>query len=179
MYKVDLKGFSDAHYRELGGTLQPVLDTIRGLKQRGIWVEIVTLVIPGFNDSEEELTKIAEFLASVDGNIPWHITAYHEDYKMHNEATRPQHLLRAYEIGKRAGLRYIYPGNIPGAFGDLESTHCPTCNAVVIGRYGFRVTSYKLEDGKCASCGTEIPGVWGDGSASIGRDGIPRPVWLA
>jgi len=178
MYKVDLKGFSDAHYRDLGGTLQPVLDTIRGLKQRGIWVEIVTLVIPGFNDSDEELTKIAEFLASVDVNIPWHITAYHEDYKMHNAATRPQHLRRAYEIGKRAGLRYIYPGNIPGAFGDLESTHCPKCNTVVIGRTGFRVTSYKLVDGKCPSCATEIPGVW-DGTASVGRDGVPRPVWLA
>jgi pyruvate formate lyase activating enzyme len=176
MYKVDLKGFSDAHYRDLGGTLQPVLDTIRGLKQRGIWVEIVTLVIPGFNDSDEELTKIAEFLASVDVDIPWHITAYHEDYKMHNAPTRPHHLLRAYDIGKRAGLRYIYPGNIPGAFGDREGTHCPNCDALVIGRNGFRVTSYKLVDGKCPACSTAIPGVWGDGTAAIGRDGIPRRV---
>jgi pyruvate formate lyase activating enzyme len=170
MYKVDLKGFHDRHYRDLGGTLQPVL-----LKQRGIWVEIVTLVIPGFNDSDEELTGIAEFLASVDPDIPWHITAYHEDYKMTNPHTTAAHLLRAYEIGKRAGLRYIYPGNIPGAFGDKEGTHCPTCNAVVIGRSGFRVASYRLVDGKCPECATPIPGVWGD--AHVGRNGVPRPVW--
>ena len=178
MYKVDLKGFDDRHYRDLGGVLKPVLETIQGLKQRGIWVEIVTLVIPGFNHSDEELTKIAEFLVSVDPNIPWHITAYHEDYKMHNPATTSRHLLRAYEIGKRAGLRYIYPGNIPGAFGDKEGTHCPKCNALVIGRTGFRVTSYRLIDGACPECATPIPGVW-DGTASVGRDGIPRPVWLS
>src|SRR5436853_241414 len=124
LYKVDLKGFSDAHYRDLGGTLQPVLDTINGLKQRGIWVEIVTLIVPGFNDSDDELTKIAEFLAGVDRDIPWHITAFHQDYKMtENANTTARQLLRAYEIGRRAGLRFIYPGNIPGAVGDLESTH--------------------------------------------------------
>jgi pyruvate formate lyase activating enzyme len=178
MYKVDLKGFHDRHYRDLGGVLQPVLDTIKGLKQRGIWVEIVTLVVPGFNDSDEELTGIAEFLASVDRDIPWHITAYHEDYKMNNPATTTSHLLRAYEIGKRAGLRYIYPGNIPGAFGDKEGTHCPNCDALVIGRRGFRVTSYDLVDGNCAQCGTAIPGVW-DGEAAVGRSGVPRPVWLS
>jgi pyruvate formate lyase activating enzyme len=160
MYKVDLKGFRDRHYRDLGGTLQPVLDTIRGLKQRGIWVEIVTLVIPGFNDSDEELTDIAEFLASVDADIPWHITAYHEDYKMTNPSTQVSHLLRAYEIGKRAGLRYVYPGNIPGAFGDKEGTHCPNCSALLIGRTGFRVTKNVLTDGKCPHCATAIAGVW-------------------
>ena len=178
MYKVDLKGFHDRHYRDLGGTLQPVLDTIKGLKQRGIWVEVVTLVIPGFNDSDEELTGIAEFLASVDRDIPWHITAYHEDYKMNNPSTTAAHLMRAYEIGKRAGLRYIYPGNIPGAFGDKEGTRCPTCDTLVIGRTGFRVTSYKLVDGKCPSCATPIPGVW-EGGAAVGRAGIPRPVRVA
>ncbi|MGZ5475543.1 MAG: AmmeMemoRadiSam system radical SAM enzyme [Thermoanaerobaculia bacterium] len=180
LYKIDLKGFSDAHYRDLGGTLQPVLDTIRSLKQRKIWLEIVTLVIPGFNDSDDELTKIAEFLASVDPDIPWHITAFHQDYKMtENANTTPGHLLRAYEIGKRAGLRYIYPGNIPGGFGDKEGTHCPKCNTVVIGRTGFRVTSFRLKGGKCPQCATPIPGVWGDGTAAVGRSGIPRPVAVA
>jgi pyruvate formate lyase activating enzyme len=178
LYKVDLKGFSDAHYRDLGGTLQPVLDTIKGLKRRGIWVEIVTLIVPGFNDSDDELTKCAEFLASVDVDIPWHITAFHQDYKMTANANTSAHqLLRAYEIGRRAGLRYIYPGNIPGAVGDLESTHCPSCDAIVIGRTGFRVTSYRLNDGRCPDCGTAIPGVW-DGSAGVGRNGVPRPVRL-
>jgi pyruvate formate lyase activating enzyme len=180
LYKVDLKGFSDRHYRDLGGTLQPVLDTIRGLKRRKIWLEIVTLIVPGFNDSDEELTGLAEFVAGVDPDIPWHITAFHQDYKMtENENTSARHLLRAYEIGKRAGLRYIYPGNIPGAFGDLEGTHCPKCDKVVVGRCGFRVTSYDLRDGKCKHCGAEVPGVWGDGTAAIERSGIPRPVWLA
>jgi pyruvate formate lyase activating enzyme len=176
LYKVDLKGFSQKHYRELGGTLQPVLDTIRGLKERKIWLEIVTLVIPGFNDSDEELTEMAEFLAGVDPDIPWHITAFHQDYKMTDNAnTTAAHLLRAYEIGKRAGLRYIYPGNLPGRVGDREGTHCPKCDAVVIGRSGFTVTSFSLRDGKCPRCRTEIPGVWGN-EAAVGRDGIPRPV---
>ena len=179
LYKVDLKGFSDAHYRDLGGTLQPVIDTIRGLKQRKIWLEVVTLVIPGFNDSDEELRKIAEFLAGVDVDIPWHITAYHQDYKMDNASTTAKHLLRAFEIGKRAGLRYIYPGNIPAGFGDKESTHCPKCNTIVIGRTAFRVTSFNLKDGKCPKCATPIPGVWGDGTAAVGRNGIPRPVRVA
>lgn len=175
LYKVDLKGFHDRHYRDLGGTLQPVLETIKGLKQRGIWVEIVTLVIPGFNDSDEELTGIADFLVSVDPDIPWHITAYHEDYKMNNPSTQVSHLQRAYEIGKRAGLRYVYPGNIPGAFGDKEGTHCPNCNALVIGRSGFRVTSYTLVEGNCPKCATAIPGVW-DGRADVGRSGVPRAI---
>ena len=177
LYKVDLKGFDEKHYRDLGGTLQPVLETIRRLKQRGIWLEIVTLVIPGFNDSDHELTNIAEFLAGVDRDIPWHVTAFHQDYKMTaNANTDVGTLVRACEIGKRAGLRYIYPGNIPGGFGDREGTHCPSCNAVVVGRHGFRVTSFRLKDGKCPECGTPVPGVWGDGAA-VGRDGIPRPVF--
>jgi pyruvate formate lyase activating enzyme len=179
LYKVDLKGFSDRHYRDLGGTLQPVLDTIRGLKRRGIWLEVVTLVVPDFNDSDEELTKMAEFLASVDVDIPWHVTAYHQDYKMtDNPNTDAGTLLRAYEIGKRAGLRYIYPGNIPGRVGDREGTHCPKCDALLIGRTGFRVTSFRLVDGKCPECSTAIPGVW-DGGVATGGTGIPRPVWLA
>lgn len=175
MYKVDLKGFHDRHYRDLGGTLQPVLDTIRGLKQRGIWVEVVTLVVPGFNDSNEELTGIAEFLAGVDVDIPWHITAFHPDYRMDNPGTTTAHLTRAYEIGRAAGLRYVYPGNIPGAFGDREGTRCPGCDGLVIGRTGFTVTSYRLVDGRCPDCSTPIAGVW-DGGATVGRSGIPRAL---
>ncbi len=180
LYKIDLKAFTQKGYRDLGGQLDPVLDTIKGLKQRGIWLEIVTLVVPGFNDSEEELTKIAEFLAGVDRDIPWHVTAFHQDYKMtENANTDVRTLVRAYEIGKRAGLRYIYPGNIPGAFRDLEGTQCPNCNSLVIGRAGFRVTSYRLVGGKCPDCGTSVPGVWGDGTAEVGRSGVPRPVHLS
>lgn len=162
LYKVDLKGFSQEHYRDLGGRLEPVLETIKGLKDRGIWVEVLTLVIPGFNDSDEELTRIAEFLAGVSVDIPWHITAFHKDYKMtENANTDARTLLRAYEIGRRAGLHYVYPGNIPGAFGELEGTHCPKCNKLLVGRIGFRVLSNLLEkDGACPDCGTVIPGIW-------------------
>ena len=96
-----------------------------------------------------------------------------------NANTDARTLLRACEIGKRAGLRYIYPGNISGGFGDKESTHCPKCNTVVIGRSGFRVTSFRLKDGQCPQCATPIPGVWGDGTAAVGRNGIPRPVWMS
>jgi len=163
LYKVDLKGFDEKHYRLLGGHLQPVLDTIRSLHRRRIWLEIVTLVVPQFNDSDDELTRIAEFIASVSLDIPWHVTAFHEDYKMRdNGSTTAATLLRAYAIGRRAGLRYVYPGNIPGALGDLESTHCPGCGIVVVSRIGFRVLANRLdENGSCGDCGTQIPGRWG------------------
>lgn len=177
MYKVDLKGFHERHYRDLGGTLQPVLDTIRGLKRRGIWLEVVTLIVPGFNDSDEELTGIAEFLVSVDADIPWHVTAFHTDYKMDNPDTTAAHLLRAYEIGRRAGLHYVYPGNLPGSFGDREGTHCPGCSSLLVGRTGFRVSSFRIADGKCPDCGTAIAGIW-EGGAEVGRSGVPRPVPL-
>ena len=192
-----LDGFlarATGQYSRLGALLDPFVDRLTVLAGVVVcwkfellprWAlailaarEIVTLVVPGFNDSDEELTGIAEFLAGVDRDIPWHITAYHEDYKMNNPSTSASHLLRAYEIGKRAGLRYIYPGNIPGAFGDKEGTHCPSCDTLVIGRRGFRVTSYSLVDGKCPNCATVIPGVW-DGEAAVGRSGVPKPVWLA
>ncbi len=177
MVKVDLKGFHDRHYRELGGTLQPVLDTIRGLKARGIWVEVVTLVVPGFNDSDGELTGIAEFLADVDADIPWHVTAFHPDYRMDNPGTTVSHLMRAWEIGRRAGLRYVYPGNLPGSVGDLEGTHCPTCQSLLVGRIGFRVTKNRIAGGKCPDCRTAIAGVWG-GSLNTehgARSTEPRP----
>src|SRR5215467_714232 len=125
LYKVDLKSFDDRHYRQLGGRMGPILDTIRALHGLGIWIEIVTLLIPGFNDSNEELCGLAEFLASVSVDIPWHVTAFHKDYKMTDPAeTRPAELRRAAAIGKKAGLRYIYAGNLPGQVGELEHTHC-------------------------------------------------------
>src|SRR5437660_726090 len=118
LYKVDLKSFDDRHYRELGGRIGPILDTIRRLHEMSIWLEIVTLLIPGFNDSDDELQRLAEFLVGVSPYIPWHVTAFHKDYKMTDpEDTKPEDLLRAAEIGKRAGLRYIYAGNLPGRVG--------------------------------------------------------------
>jgi pyruvate formate lyase activating enzyme len=159
LYKVDLKGFDPKHYRDLGGQLEPVLETIRGLYERGVWVEVVTLVVPGFNDCDDELRKCAEFLAEISPDIPWHVTAFHDDYRMaDNGATPVETLLRAHRIGRDAGLRFVYPGNVHGAVGDLESTHCPSCEKVVIERAGFRVMRNRLRGSACPDCSTTIPG---------------------
>jgi len=162
LYKVDLKSFNDRHYRELGGRLQPILDTIRSLHAMGLWVEIVTLLIPGFNDSNEELQKLTEFVASVSVDVPWHVTAFHKDYKMTDPGdTRPEDLLRAAEIGARAGLRYVYAGNLPGFVGHLEDTRCVRCSATLIERYSYRIKAYRITaDGKCPKCGDSVPGRW-------------------
>ncbi len=162
LYKVDLKSFDDRHYRQLGGRLQPILDTIRRLHAMGLWVEIVTLLIPGFNDSDHELRRLTEFLVSVSPEIPWHVTAYHQDYKMTDPAnTRPQDLLRAIEIGKQAGLRYVYAGNLAGRVGEFEDTRCHHCAATLIKRYSYVIEDYRItSEGTCPSCGVTIPGRW-------------------
>jgi pyruvate formate lyase activating enzyme len=164
LYKVDLKSFDDKQYRKLGGRLQPILETIRALHARGLWVEIVTLLITGFNDSDDELTRLTEFLASVSPDIPWHVTAFHQDYRMMDPtATTPQQLRNAAAIGRRAGLRYVYAGNLPGRVGDLEDTRCVSCNAVLIARYGYDIRDYRVtSDGKCPTCQTPLPGRWDD-----------------
>jgi len=179
LYKVDLKGFDDKHYRELGGVLANVLETIKLLKKMDFWVEIVTLVIPGFNDSEDELKGIAEFIASVSVDIPWHITAFHPDYKMDTTPATPvSTLLRAYEIGKAAGLRYCYPGNLHGRVGTRENTYCVGCGELLIRRTGFYVEENRMgAGGTCQKCGARTPGVW-EAAAPKESDGtgIPRRV---
>jgi pyruvate formate lyase activating enzyme len=161
LYKVDLKGFNDANYRKLGGKLQTVLDTIRLLAAQGFWVEVVTLVVPKWNDSDEELRDIARYLASVSRDIPWHVTAFHPDYKMADRGWTPvQALTRATEIGRSEGLRYVYAGNVAGRTGSLESTYCPSCAALLVDRVGFRVLANHLDAGACPRCRTPIPGVW-------------------
>ncbi len=165
LYKVDLKSFDDRHYRQLGGRLQPILDTIRRLYEMDFWLEIVTLLIPGFNDSDDELKRLSEFLVSVSPYIPWHVTAFHKDYKMTDpENTTAKDLIRAAEIGKKAGLRYVYAGNLPGEVRDLENTRCYKCQELLIERYGYLILSYNLTpNGCCPSCGTTIPGRWDAG----------------
>jgi pyruvate formate lyase activating enzyme len=162
LYKVDLKSFDDKQYRKLGGRLQPILDTIAELHRRGIWVEIVTLLIAGFNDSDEELTRLTEFIASVSVDIPWHVTAFHQDYRMQDPMdTSPAMLCRAAELGRRAGLRYVYAGNLPGRVNDLEDTRCTGCSHVLIQRFGYHVREYRVTaDGHCPSCQTALPGRW-------------------
>jgi pyruvate formate lyase activating enzyme len=161
-YKVDLKGFNEQHYRtELGGQLSTVLETIRRLHTMGFWVEIVTLIVPGFNDTHEELCRIAEFLVSISPDIPWHVTAFHQDYKMTEpDNTPPETLMQACEIGQRAGLRYVYAGNLPGRVGSWEHTSCPTCRALLIERRGYTILQNILDHGRCPSCQTMIPGCW-------------------
>lgn len=161
LYKVDLKGFEDRRYRQLGGRLDVVLNAIRLLKEKGFWVEIVTLVIPGFNDSDSELRSIANFIVSVSPEIPWHVTAFHQDYKMVNpDNTSTKSLMKAAGIGKEAGLYFVYAGNLPGTVGDLENTYCYRCHALLIQRDGFRVMQNNLSGGMCPKCRTKIPGVW-------------------
>jgi pyruvate formate lyase activating enzyme len=162
LYKVDLKSFDDRHYHELGGRIGPILDSIRRIHQMGLWLEIVTLLIPGFNDSPDELRRLTEFLAGISPNIPWHVTAFHGDYKMTNPRdTRPEDLLRAVEIGRQSGLRYIYAGNLPGMVGPWEHTRCPQCSEILIERHGYLIRNYRLTpDGHCPQCATAIPGRW-------------------
>jgi pyruvate formate lyase activating enzyme len=162
LYKVDLKSFDDRHYHQLGGRLQPILDTIRRLHENGFWLELVTLLIPGFNDSEEELKRLTAFVASVSVDIPWHVTAFHADYKMlEPQNTTSLMLRRAASIAHAAGLRYVYAGNLPGEVGDLEDTHCPKCHETLVSRRGYIVREMRVTTtGQCPTCGESIPGRW-------------------
>ena len=165
LYKVDLKSFDDRHYRQLGGRLEPILATIQALHAMGVWVEIVTLLIPGFNDAADELERLTTFIAGVSPHIPWHVTAFHKDYRMSDpENTTPEMLVRAAATGAKNGLRYVYAGNLPGRVGDLENTRCHACRALLVGRYGYHISEYRLTpSGHCPDCGTAIPGRWGTG----------------
>jgi pyruvate formate lyase activating enzyme len=156
---VDLKAFSESTYKHvIGGRLEPVLDSIRLMKESGIWVEVTTLVVPGMNDSEEELGKIAEFIASVGTEIPWHVSRFHPDYRLRDrQATPLETLEKAQKSGREAGLRYVYCGNVPGEEG--ENTHCYECGTLVVKRWGFEVMENRLADGACPECGTPIDGV--------------------
>ena len=162
LYKVDLKSFDDRHYHELGGRIGPILDSIRRIHQMGLWLEIVTLLIPGFNDDNDELRRLTEFIASVSPDIPWHVTAFHADYKMNDQRdTTADDLLRAAAIGSEAGLRYIYAGNLPGLVKGAEDTHCSQCGETLIRRYGYLIEDYRLTpEGRCPKCSYAIPGRW-------------------
>lgn len=156
---IDLKGGED-FYREIcGARLQPVLDTIQLMHQLGVWVEVTTLVIPGLNDSEKDLTAIAEFLVSIDPSIPWHVSGFYPTYKlMDHPATGLETLRKAVAIGRRAGLRYVYAGNVPGEGG--ENTCCPVCGELLIQRAGYCIRESRIAEGHCPKCATLIEGIW-------------------
>ncbi|MFH1879027.1 MAG: AmmeMemoRadiSam system radical SAM enzyme [Candidatus Omnitrophota bacterium] len=157
---VDLKFYKDESYRKIcGGRLQPVLDSIRNLKKNGIWVEITTLIIPGENDSDEDLRGIARFIADTGKEIPWHISKYHPDYKYtHHISTPAETLNRAYETGRSEGLKHVYMGNVYAR----NETLCPGCGKVLIDRadHTARIYPNRFEKGKCLNCNTHIDGVW-------------------
>ncbi len=158
---VDLKTMDDqVLFRLSGAHVQPVLDSIRTMKEFGIWVEVTTLVVPGLNDSDEQLRAVARFLVDLDPGIPWHVSRFHPDYKMvDRQPTPPETLARACEIGRDEGLEHVYSGNLWGD--DNESTYCPKCGTLLIRRYGFSVLENNLLEGRCPACGRAIAGVWG------------------
>ena len=161
LYKVDLKSFRQKNYQQLGGRLDVVLKTIELLHTLGIWVEIVTLVVPGFNDSDDELTDIAQFIASVSPDIPWHVTAFHQDYRMtDNDATPVRSLLKSAEIGTNAGLHFVYAGNLPGKVGRWENTYCPSCNELLVERSGYSILRNSIAGNSCPKCRSNVPGIW-------------------
>jgi len=163
-YKIDLKCMTEEKYLSLGGNLHAVQDTIKLAYDLGIWVEVVTLVIPDFNDSNEELWNASRFLSSISADIPWHVTAFYPTYKhLDSERTPADTIQRAAEIGQEAGLRYVYAGNLPGRVGSLENTYCPRCQAVLIERTGYSIRSNHITPkGTCPQCGEKIAGVWAE-----------------
>lgn len=156
---VDLKSFSDEFYKKhCGARLNPVLESLRKMKEKGIWVEITTLLIPGLNDSDRELKEIAGFIAGLDIETPWHISRFHPQYKLTDVPVTPvASLHRAVQIGKEAGLKYVYSGNVPGDAG--ENTYCFNCGNLLIERYGFRIVSMNLKGNQCSKCNTPLQGI--------------------
>jgi pyruvate formate lyase activating enzyme len=158
---VDLKAFRDETYhRVMKARLAPVLRCLKELVKCKVWLEITTLIVPGMNDSEDELKELAGFIANeLSSDVPWHVSRFHGDYQMAGTPATPVETLhRAVQIGKEAGLRYVYSGNIPGD--DNESTRCPQCGELLIQRVGFSVRASNLQDGACPKCRTAIAGVW-------------------
>jgi len=157
---IDLKGFSERFYNEVvHAMLKEVLDSIVEYKRQGIWIELTTLVIPGWNDSDEDLRGIAGFIAEKVGNeTPWHVSAFHPTYKLTDRTSTPLDTLRrARRIGLEAGLRYVYEGNVPGEGG--ENTYCPSCGETLIERHGFYLEHNSIEMGKCPACAAVIDGI--------------------
>jgi pyruvate formate lyase activating enzyme len=156
---IDLKG-DDNFYKELCKTkLVPVKETIRLMKELGVWVEVTTLIIPDYNDSEGQLRDIAEFIKSVDPSIPWHVSQFYPTYKLTAKPRTPlETLKKAREIGVKTGLKYVYEGNVPGKGG--ENSYCPHCHEILIKRFGFSILENRMKDGKCSKCGHQIEGVW-------------------
>lgn len=158
---VDLKGFNEKHYQKIcGAKLEPVLDSLKYIKKLGIWLEVTTLVIPGYNDSDEDFNGIADFIKNELGEeTPWHVTAFYPTYKLLDTPRTPAKILRrARDIGLKKGLRYVYEGNIPGEGG--ENSFCYNCNTVLIKRLGYQIIKNSIINSACPECGVKIDGVY-------------------
>jgi pyruvate formate lyase activating enzyme len=173
-YKIDLKTMNDRHYRQLGGVLDHVLEAIGLVHERGIWLEVLTLIVPGFSDDPAELRAAARYVAGVDRNIPWHVTAFHQDYRFWGMGnTTAEVLVRACEIGAEEGLNFVYAGNLPGSVGRWEHTWCPACRGLLVERLGYWILGNRVAaGGQCPDCGTPIPGIFVNprGSSAPSRD---------
>ena len=157
---VDLKSFRDEFYQNhCGAKLTPVLENLKKMKEKGIWVEITTLLIPTLNDDEREIKDIAQFIATLGRETPWHVSRFHPQFKKRDLPPTPiKSLHKAVETGKNAGLKYVYSGNVPGDLG--ENTYCAHCGNLLLERYGFRITGTNLIGNKCAGCGTALEGIF-------------------
>lgn len=157
---IDLKAFDQAFYQNVcKGRLEPVLDSLRQLKEQDVWLEVTTLIIPGLNDDPAQLRQLASFIANeLSTDTPWHISAYHPAYQRNNQPTGQKELLLAFEEGQKAGLKHVYMGNLPALRG--EDTLCPACKGHMVARNGFRVINNKLDGNKCSACGNTVAGIW-------------------
>jgi pyruvate formate lyase activating enzyme len=156
---IDLKGSNDFYNKICGAKADPVKETIRLMKELGVWVEVTTLIIPDYNDSEDDLRDITQFIRSVDPSIPWHVTQFYPTYKLTDKPRTPlKTLQKAREIGFETGLKYVYEGNIPGQ--GRENTYCPQCKELLIKRLGYSILENRMKDGQCSKCGAKIEGVW-------------------
>jgi pyruvate formate lyase activating enzyme len=160
---IDLKAFNRRFYLQLckAPGFEPVMESIALARERGIWVEVTTLFIPDWNDAEGEMKEMAAYLAGVDPQMPWHVTAFHPDYKLLDKApTPPETLIKARRLGIEAGLRHVYCGNVPLGYSDYETTFCPSCGEAIVRRRGYGITMMGLRKGKCMKCGKGVKGVW-------------------
>jgi len=157
---IDLKGSDEFYKRLCGARLKPVEKSIRLLKELGVWLEITTLLIPGHNDSDEDLNAIIDFILSVDDGIPWHVSRFYPTFELLDVPGTPVETLKiARDKGLGKGLKYVYEGNVPGE--KAECTYCHNCNEMLVERVGYRVISNRIKDGNCFNCRENVKGIWG------------------
>lgn len=176
VFRVDLKGYRREHYKDLGGRIEPVLESIARAKQLGLWVEVVTLVVPGWNDDAAGLRDVADWIATIDPTIPWHVDAFVPRYRLTSLPRTPiLTLVSAAGTGYARGLSYVYVGNVSDLTDELAHTRCPSCRTIVVERHDWQTRAVHLVDGACPSCATKIPGLWGRAGVTVsGAGGATR-----